>query len=84
MADSYLTYASSAIAALSFVRYTMGASFPLFTNQMYSALTYTWASFLISMVGLLLSVIPFVLLAYGPKIRARSKVLQEVHALAAT
>ncbi|KII86602.1 hypothetical protein PLICRDRAFT_260942 [Plicaturopsis crispa FD-325 SS-3] len=78
LADSYLAYASSAIAAQSFARNFMGFVFPLFTTQMYVRLGYDWASFLFGMIALLLAVIPFVLLKYGPQIRARSKFVKEM------
>ncbi|KII83384.1 hypothetical protein PLICRDRAFT_180466 [Plicaturopsis crispa FD-325 SS-3] len=78
LADSYLAYASSAIAAQSFARNFMGFVFPLFTAQMYVRLGYDWASFLFGMIALLLAVIPFVLLRYGPQIRARSKFVKEM------
>jgi len=77
-ADTYLLYASSAIAAQSFARNISGFAFPLFIQAMYRKLTFTWASFLISMIGTVLAITPFVLFSKGATIRAHSKVVQEV------
>jgi len=81
LADAYTLYASSAIAAQSFVRNMTGAVFPLFVLKMYAAITYTWGTFLVACVALVLAVIPFVLFTFGPKIRARSKVYRQLQEL---
>lgn len=38
----------------------MGMAFPLFTNQMYAALTYKWANTLFGCLAALMAPIPFV------------------------
>ena len=48
-----------------------GFAFPLFTTPMYEGMTYQWASFLAGCLALLLSATPFVLMIYGPRIRAK-------------
>ncbi len=76
LADSYLTYASSALAAQSFARNIFGFIFPLFAEDMYHNLGYQWASTLAALLGAALGVVPFILFFYGKKIRSRSKISQ--------
>ncbi|KAI4223231.1 MAG: hypothetical protein L6R36_005574 [Xanthoria steineri] len=52
--------------------------FPLIANQMFSAMTYQGASSLLGGIGALLTVVPWVLVFYGPRIRARSKFASEI------
>ncbi|EXJ60034.1 hypothetical protein A1O7_04183 [Cladophialophora yegresii CBS 114405] len=63
---------ASAAAANGFLRYCVGAVFPLFTVQMYRGLGVAWATSLLGFVTLALLPIPWVLYRYGPKIRRRS------------
>lgn len=72
LADAYLVFASSALAAQSFARNMFGLAVPLFAINIYENLGYQWASSLAGFLGLLLGVIPFVLFFYGKEIRARS------------
>ncbi|SJX65825.1 related to multidrug resistant protein [Sporisorium reilianum f. sp. reilianum] len=76
LADCYLTYASSALAAQSFARNIFGFIFPLFVEKLYHGLGYQWASTLSALLGALLGAVPFVLFRYGKQIRARSKISQ--------
>ncbi|KAI0272421.1 major facilitator superfamily domain-containing protein [Gloeopeniophorella convolvens] len=76
LADCYGTYASSAIAAQSLSRNLMGMAFPLFTKQMFAALTYKWGNTLFGCVVVLMTPIPWILFRYGPTIRAHSKISQ--------
>lgn len=78
LADTYHRYASSALAAQSFCRNLLGGTFPLFSNQMFNGMTYQGASSLLGGFGLLLTLVPFVLLIWGPRIRARSKFASEI------
>ncbi|GAA5997050.1 hypothetical protein JCM5350_001573 [Sporobolomyces pararoseus] len=78
LADVYTIYASSALSGQSLCRNLCGFSFPLFTRQMYKAMGYQWASFLAAMIGLALSATPFVLMKFGPSIRAKSKFAKEL------
>jgi len=73
LADCYGPFASSASAGQSLLRNLMGMAFPLFTQQMFAALTYKWANTIFACIAILMIPIPFVLFFYGPKIRARSK-----------
>lgn len=78
LADTYHRYASSALAAQSFCRNIMGGIFPLVTTQLYTNLGYGPASSLLGGIGALLTLVPWILMFYGPKIRARSKFASEI------
>ncbi|KAH7078985.1 major facilitator superfamily domain-containing protein [Paraphoma chrysanthemicola] len=78
LADTYHRYASSALAAQSFCRNILGGVFPLITTQMYNKLGYGPASSLLGGIGTLLTVVPWILVFYGPRIRARSKFASEI------
>ncbi|KAI4122645.1 MAG: hypothetical protein LQ338_005693 [Usnochroma carphineum] len=78
LADVYHKYASSALAAQSFCRNMLGGIFPLIANQMFTAMTYQGASSFLGGFGALLTIVPWVLVFYGPKIRARSKFASEI------
>lgn len=73
LADVYERYASSALAAQSFLRNTFAAGFPLFSQQMYNKLTPKYASTLLACIACVLGVVPFVLLKYGDRIRKHSR-----------
>ncbi|ETI24209.1 hypothetical protein G647_03578 [Cladophialophora carrionii CBS 160.54] len=73
-ADCYHIYASSALAASGLCRNLLGGSFPLVTNQLFTNLGFQAASSLLGGIGLALTLVPWVLVLYGPKIRARSKI----------
>ncbi|KAJ6126954.1 Major facilitator superfamily domain general substrate transporter [Penicillium sp. IBT 18751x] len=78
LADTYHRYASSAIAAQSCCRNLLGGVFPLVTAAMFNNLGFQGASSLLGGIGLLLTLVPWVLAFYGPKIRARSKMASEL------
>ncbi|KAI4217611.1 MAG: hypothetical protein LQ351_000207 [Letrouitia transgressa] len=78
LADTYHRYASSALAAQSFCRNMLGGVFPLIARQMFTAMTFQGASSFLGGVGALLTLVPWVLLFYGPRIRARSKFASEI------
>ncbi len=78
LADSYHRYASSALAAQSFCRNILGGVFPLVTVQMFNGLTFQGAASLLGGLAALLTIVPWVLVFYGPKIRARSKFAREI------
>lgn len=73
LADCYNVYASSAMSGQSLARNLCGAIFPLFTQQMYTRLGFQWASFLAGCLAAVLATLPWILMAYGPRIRAASK-----------
>ncbi|KAF3004230.1 hypothetical protein E8E13_007291 [Curvularia kusanoi] len=78
LADTYHRYASSALAAQSFCRNILGGIFPLVTTTMYNNLGFGPASSLLGGIGTLLTVVPWILVFYGPRIRARSKFASEI------
>jgi hypothetical protein len=55
-----------------------GGVFPLITTQMYNKLGYGPASSLLGGIGTLLTIVPWILVFYGPRIRARSKFASEI------
>ena len=73
LADSYLMFAASAIAANTVARSAAGASAPLFTNQMFTALGVGGGASLVGGVATLLAVVPFAFYKYGKTIRKRSR-----------
>jgi MFS family permease len=78
LADIYHRYASSAIAAQSMCRNLLGGAFPLVTVQMYTRLGFPGASSLLGGLAVALTAVPWVLLLYGPRIRARSPFAREI------
>ena len=78
LADVYHKYASSALAAQSFMRNMFAAVFPLFTNQMFRNLDYAPASSLLGGIAALLTVVPWVLLFKGEEIRRRSRIASQI------
>ncbi|KAK3675308.1 hypothetical protein LTR78_004818 [Recurvomyces mirabilis] len=78
LADCYHIYASSALAAQSFCRNMLAGAFPLFTPQMFRAMTFEGAGSLLGGLAALLTVVPWVLVFFGPKIRARSKIASQI------
>ncbi|TKA32373.1 hypothetical protein B0A50_01479 [Salinomyces thailandicus] len=73
LADTYHIYASSALAAQSFCRNMLGGAFPLFTRQMFLKMSFQGAGSFLGGVAALLTVVPWVLVFWGPRIRARSR-----------
>ncbi|KAL4898923.1 hypothetical protein BDW74DRAFT_189663 [Aspergillus multicolor] len=73
LADAYAEFASSAIAAQSFCRNILGGVFPLVTNAMFENLGYGVAGSILGGVGFALTLVPWVLVAFGPRIRAKSR-----------
>ncbi|KAF4548099.1 Efflux pump-like protein 5 [Elsinoe fawcettii] len=78
LADTYHKYASSALAAQSFCRNLLGGAIPLVIVQMYTDLGFQGASSLLGGIGILLTAVPFALLIWGPRIRAKSKIASEI------
>ncbi|KAG9836457.1 putative multidrug transporter, partial [Aureobasidium melanogenum] len=75
--DAYSKYSASALSAASFGRNVFGAFLPLASPQLYSNLGYQWASTLLGLVALILSLAPVFLLVKGSAIRARSPFMAE-------
>ncbi|KAK5988383.1 Polyamine transporter 4 [Cladobotryum mycophilum] len=66
-------FGASALSANALTRYVLAAALPLVTIQMYDGLTTKWAASLLGFVALALVPIPWILFAFGPSIRKRSK-----------
>ncbi|KAF5126173.1 putative drug/proton antiporter YHK8 [Metarhizium anisopliae] len=73
LADSYQSYASSALAAQNFCRNVLGGIFPLIVKAMFTNLGLKGAGGMLGGIAMVLSVIPWVLLLFGQRIRSRSK-----------
>lgn len=78
LADVYHRYASSALAGQSFCRNVGAAVFPLFTVQLFEGIGFPAASSLLGGVGALLTLVPWVLVFNGEKIRRRSRIASEI------
>jgi MFS family permease len=78
LADTYQIYASSAIAAQSFVRNVFAACVPLATDHMFGKLGTKGGSYLLGGVGFALSAVPWILVIWGGSIRKRSKIARHL------
>ncbi|KAF4972139.1 hypothetical protein FSARC_1214 [Fusarium sarcochroum] len=73
LADTYHMYASSALAAQSFCRNVLGGIFPVLTGIMFDNLGLKNAGCVLGGIATGLTLIPWVLVFFGARIRARSK-----------
>ena len=80
IADAYEIFSASGMSATSCCRSVFGAVLPLAARPMYQKLGIPWASSLLGFLSLGLSVMPFVFIKYGHRIRAHSKFCQELKA----
>jgi hypothetical protein len=71
-ADTYHKYASSALAAQSFCRNVLGGAFPLVTGPLFTNLGPARAGAVLGGIATALTVVPWVLVFFGGRIRARS------------
>ncbi|KAK4154233.1 major facilitator superfamily domain-containing protein [Chaetomidium leptoderma] len=71
-ADIYHMYASSALAAQSFCRNVLAGAFPLVTRPLFTNLGEARAGGLLGAIATALTVVPWVLVFFGGRIRARS------------
>ena len=71
-ADTYHKYASSALAAQSFCRNILGGAFPLVMAPLFNNLGQARAGALLGGIATALTVVPWVLVFFGERIRARS------------
>ncbi|GAA6004571.1 hypothetical protein JCM10207_000941 [Rhodosporidiobolus poonsookiae] len=72
--DAYDRYSSSGQAAQSLLRNILGAVFPFFGVIMYDELTFKWASTLVGFIAGAFAIVPWVIIIFGERLRARSKV----------
>lgn len=73
LADTYTIYASSAFAAMSFLRAILGGVFPLIARPMYVSLGSNAATMILAGLATVFCVTPIMFLRYGRVIRRRSK-----------
>ncbi|OJJ02715.1 hypothetical protein ASPVEDRAFT_53336 [Aspergillus versicolor CBS 583.65] len=73
LTDSYLSYAASGLAALSFIRALLSAILPLISSPMFSNLGANVAVSLLATVATLFCLVPPLFSRFGETIRARSK-----------
>lgn len=79
MVDTYgPLYGASAAGANSLTRYTLTASFPLFTLQLFKHLGVNWGASLLGFCTLAMAPIPWVFWRWGPQLRGRSRYEREV------
>ncbi|MCZ6915085.1 MAG: hypothetical protein O7C59_12090, partial [Rickettsia endosymbiont of Ixodes persulcatus] len=76
--DAYEIYAASAMAASCFTRSIVGATLPLAARPLYAARGDGWATSLVGFLSLAMCLIPFGLIHYGPRIRQRSRLCQDL------
>ncbi|KAM3533018.1 hypothetical protein MY4038_003737 [Beauveria bassiana] len=74
LADTYHVYASSALASQSLCRNLLGGAFPLIAAPLFRNLGTRAAGGLLGGIGTGLTVIPWVLVFFGQRIRSRSKI----------
>lgn len=73
LADVYGAYASSALAAQSFCRNVLGGAFPLVAGALFAGLGTAGAGAVLAGVAAALTAVPWVLVAFGERVRARSR-----------
>ncbi|KAL2220918.1 major facilitator superfamily domain-containing protein [Thermoascus aurantiacus ATCC 26904] len=81
LADAYETFAASAQSAASCCRSIFGAVLPLAAKPMFNNLGVHWACSLMAFLSLGLSIVPFVFIRYGDRIRANSQFCQYLQQL---
>lgn len=72
LAAAYPKYAASALASNDFVRSIMGAAMPIVARPLFLNLGIDWGNTIIGVAAALFIPLPFLLLKYGPWLRARS------------
>lgn len=73
LADTYTIYASSALAAQSLCRNLLGGIFPVIATPLFKNVGIKGAGGILGGVATVLTAIPWVLMFFGPRIRANSK-----------
>ena len=73
-ADVYKSYASSALAASGLCRNLLAGCFPLVAHALFNNLGFQAASSLLGGIAAALTLVPWVLVKWGPAIRKRSKI----------
>ncbi|KAL4932151.1 MFS transporter [Aspergillus undulatus] len=76
--DCYGDSSSSAIAGQGLLRNTLGAVSPLFASQFFHNVGSQYAGLILAIAGTALALIPFAFFKWGPAIRARSKLAENM------
>ncbi|EMC92190.1 hypothetical protein BAUCODRAFT_77741 [Baudoinia panamericana UAMH 10762] len=76
--DAYEVFAASATGAAACTRAVFGVVLPFAAAPMYDRLGVAWACSTLAFLSLLMSLIPFVFIRFGDRIRANSKFCQEL------
>jgi len=71
LAEAFIPYGASAVAAATLLRSCAGAGFPLFGQRMFLALGYGWASTTLALFALPAIPIPWVLYRIGGRLREK-------------
>lgn len=79
LTDAYKIYSASAMAAASCGRSLASALLVLAADSMYEHLGPAWATSIPAFASLVMIPIPFVFIRYGPQIRGRSRICQEIN-----
>ncbi|QSZ35752.1 hypothetical protein DSL72_006874 [Monilinia vaccinii-corymbosi] len=69
-------YSASMLAALTFMRFFISASFPLITPTILDSLGFTWATSMLGFITLPLIPIPWILYRFGPYLRSKSRYIK--------
>ena len=81
LTDVYDIFAASAMASCVFTRSIIAAFvLPLASHQMYQYLGVNWSCSILGGLGLVVGLIPFMFLHYGPALRAKSGFCQQLQA----
>jgi MFS family permease len=83
LSDAYENFAASAQGIASTCRSCFGVLLPLASSRMFRTLGIPWACSLLAFLSMGMSVIPFVFIRYGDKIRANSRFCQQLKELKA-
>lgn len=81
LSDAYQQFAASAQSASSCCRSIFGAVLPLAAQPMFSAVGIDWGCSIIAFASLGVSIIPFMFIYFGERIRKGSKLQQHLQAL---
>ncbi|KAK4611956.1 putative efflux pump kojT [Fulvia fulva] len=76
--DGYETYSSSALASITMARYVFSAGLVVATRPMYQGIGVQFVMTIMGTLALLLVPVPWLLMRYGDRVRARSKFAREV------
>ncbi|KAF2194435.1 MFS general substrate transporter [Zopfia rhizophila CBS 207.26] len=76
LVDAYEIFAASAMSAASVSRSSFGAVLPFAAKPMYRSLGVPWACSLLGFFSVAMTVIPFVFIRFGTKLREKSKFCQ--------